>query len=145
MAKIAPSILAADFARLAEDCERACAGAENPMFHIDIMDGVFVPNISIGPDVLAALKRELPDVFYDVHLMIINPEKYVESFVRAGADSITFHIEADTDILGTLAAIKARGCKGGLSLRPGTAVEELYKYLDKIDFILVMRDRKSVV
>ncbi len=137
MVKVAPSILAADFARLAADCRRVLAPGHN-WLHFDVMDGVFVPNISVGLPVLACLKKALPQAVYDVHLMIVEPGAYVQDFARAGADTITFHLEANSPVQKTLAAIRALGCKAGLSLRPGTAAEEIFPLLDEADMVLVM-------
>ena len=108
------------------------------MLHFDVMDGVFVPNISFGLPVLKSLKKALPDAIYDVHLMIIEPQEYVEDFAKAGADIITIHLESNTLIGCTLEAIRAAGCKAGLSVRPGTPIEGVYPYLHLADLILVM-------
>ncbi len=137
MVKVAPSILAADFARLAADCRRVLAPGHN-WLHFDVMDGVFVPNISVGLPVLACLKKALPQAVYDVHLMIVEPGAYVQDFARAGADTITFHLEANSPVQKTLAAIRALGCKAGLSLRPGTPIEAVFPHLRQADMVLVM-------
>ena len=138
MVKISASILSADFACLADDCRRALdAGAD--WLHIDVMDGHFVPNISYGAPVLSCLHKALPQAYYDVHLMISDPAGYAADFARAGADSLTFHLEA---VLGqgeeTIRAIHDTGCKAGISIRPGTPVEEVYPYLALVDLVLVM-------
>lgn len=138
MTLVAPSILSADFARLAEDCCRVLPAGGGGMLHFDVMDGVFVPNLSIGVPVLASLKKALPDVLYDVHLMIVNPGRYVQPFAKAGADFITFHFEAEGEPEATACAIRAAGCKAGVSLRPKTPVEALFPLLDKVDMVLVM-------
>ena len=138
MAKIAPSILSADFANLERDIhdlERNNAD----WVHVDIMDGIFVPNISIGIPVVAAL-RKVTDLPLDVHLMIDRPIRYVEEFVKAGADYLTIHIEADQpqNTLEALDKIKALGCKAGIVLKPKTPVEAAIPYLEKCDMVLVM-------
>ncbi len=138
MARIAPSILAADFANL----ERDIHDIENnggDWVHVDVMDGQFVPNISIGIPVVQAL-RAVTRLPLDVHLMIDKPIRYVERFVQAGADWLTIHIEADTgkNNLAALKKIRALGCKAGISLKPGTPVEAAAPYLNDCDMILVM-------
>ncbi len=136
MVKIAPSILAADFSKLGEDVLKAVRGGAQYL-HIDVMDGAFVPNMSIGPCVIASL-RPVTDAVFDVHLMINAPERYVEDFAKAGADIITVHIEATQDLDACIDKIKALGVKAGVSVKPGTAVEDLLPYLDKLDMVLVM-------
>jgi len=136
MTKISPSVLAADFTRLGEelaDIERA--GAD--MVHLDVMDGVFVTNISFGLPVIEALRKKSNMVF-DVHLMIIDPEKYVERFVDAGADIVTFHHEATKDTASTLKMIRSKGAKAAVSVKPNTPVEEIYPYLELCDMVLIM-------
>ena len=138
MAKIAPSILAADFANLERDIhDLEKNGAD--WVHVDIMDGVFVPNISIGIPVVKAL-RPVTDLPLDVHLMIDRPIRYVEDFVKAGADWLTIHVEADQpqNILAALDKIRELGCKAALSLKPKTPAEVAIPYLEKCDMILVM-------
>lgn len=137
MALVAPSILAADFANLERDCRRVVT-ADNNWLHFDVMDGVFVPNLSIGVPVLQSLKKALPEAYYDVHLMIVDPQKYIGAFQKAGADGITVHYEADSPVEETLRAIRAAGCRAGLSLRPKTPVEALYPLLSLCDMVLVM-------
>lgn len=138
MIKVSASILAADFARLEQDCARVLdAGAD--MLHIDVMDGHFVPNITFGAPVLAGLHRALPKPLYDVHLMISEPARYAADFAAAGADFITFHCEAVPDAIPeTIAAIRKTGCRVGISLNPGTPLDVLTPYLDAVDLVLVM-------
>ena len=138
MAMISPSILSADFANLerdVHDIERN--GAD--MVHVDIMDGIFVPNISIGIPVVQAI-RPVTDLPLDVHLMIDRPIRYVEQFVKAGADYVTIHVEADQpqNTLEALDKIHALGCKAGIVLKPRTPAEAAIPYLEKCDMILVM-------
>ena len=138
MAKIAPSILAADFANLERDIhDLEKNGAD--FVHVDIMDGIFVPNISIGIPVVQAL-RPVTQMPLDVHLMIDRPIRYVEAFVKAGADFVTIHIEADQpqNTLEALDKIHALGCRAGIVLKPKTPAEAAIPYLEKCDMILVM-------
>lgn len=138
MAQIAPSILAADFANLQRDIEDIQANGGD-IVHVDVMDGVFVPNISIGIPVVQALRKVTP-LPLDVHLMITRPIRYIEDFAKAGADWITIHIEADTreNNIAALEQIRSLGCKAGISLKPGTPAEEAAAYLPYCDLILVM-------
>ena len=138
MALIAPSILSADFANLQAGVETiAESGAD--WVHVDVMDGLFVPNITIGIPVVAALRR-VTSLPLDVHLMIDRPIRYVEQFCKAGADYLTIHVEADTpeNTLAALEKIAALGVKPAISLKPGTPVEAVEPYLDKVAMILVM-------
>jgi len=137
MAIVSPSILSADFCHLGPQCQMVLdAGAE--MLHYDVMDGHFVPNISFGVPVLQSLHKGLPHAFYDAHLMISHPLQYAAAFAKAGATLINFHLECEDDIAETLAAIRAAGCKTGLTIKPGTPVQALAPWLDQLDLVLVM-------
>ena len=134
--KVAPSLLSCDFSKMGEEIVRIDkAGAD--LIHLDVMDGHFVPNLTIGPAVIKAL-RPLTKLPFDVHLMISDPLSYIDAFVDAGADYITFHAEADSDIDETIAKIRSRGIKPGIVLKPGTPAEAAFPYLDKVDMVLVM-------
>ena len=138
MAKIAPSILSADFANLERDIhDLEKNGAD--LVHVDIMDGIFVPNISIGIPVVQAI-RPVTKLPLDVHLMIDRPIRYIEQFVKAGADYLTIHIEADQpqNTLEALDKIRSLGCKAGIVLKPKTPAEAAIPYLEKCDMILIM-------
>ena len=136
MAKIAPSILAADFSALGNDVKDVCARGIDYL-HIDVMDGLFVPNISFGPDVMKSLNA-VATVPYDVHLMITEPIRYIDRFVTDNTEFITVHYEACEDLAATIRTIKEHGVKTGVSIKPGTGPEVLDEYLPDIDLILVM-------
>ncbi len=136
MLRIAPSILSADFLRLGDDIKAAeIAGAD--LLHIDIMDGHFVPNITIGPAIIEAINKitELP---LDVHLMIENPDNYIKNFIDAGADYLTVHYEAAIHLHRTIQYIKEKGIKAGVSLNPSTPVNSLEEVINDIDMVLIM-------
>lgn len=134
--KIAPSILAADYANFASELRRI-EKTSAEYVHIDIMDGQFVPNISFGADVVASMRKHSKLVF-DVHLMVVNPERYVEAYAQAGADIMTIHTEATIHIHGALQKIKTAGMKAGVVINPGTPVEALIPVLDLVDQVLIM-------
>jgi ribulose-phosphate 3-epimerase len=136
MIKIAPSILSADFGRLGNEVKRLEEfGAD--WIHVDVMDGVFVPNITIGPCVIKSI-RQFTKLPFDVHLMIVEPEKYVDVFSDAGSDIITIHLEATKDVRGTLGRIRKRGKRAGLSINPATPFSEVLPYIGDLDLLLIM-------
>lgn len=136
MMKIAPSILSADFSKLGEDIREVEAGGAD-YIHVDVMDGHFVPNITMGPPIVKAI-RPITGLPLDVHLMISEPAKYVDAFADAGADYITVHVEADPHIHRTIQSIKNRGVKAGVVLNPGTASELIKPLIADIDMVLLM-------
>lgn len=133
---LAPSLLAADFNILGQQIrETEESGAQ--YLHIDVMDGIFVPSISFGMPLIASIRGSSRQ-FFDVHLMIVNPERYIKEFVECGADGITFHLEAVGDAEKIIEEIHAAGVKVGISIKPGTPVEKVYPYLNKVEMVLVM-------
>lgn len=135
--EILPSLLAADFGRLADEILRAeSSGAE--ALHIDVMDAHFVPNLSFGPDVVALAAKVAPGFYRNVHLMMTRPDLYLEAFAEAGAQTIQIHVEADCDIHTELKRIRSMGLRNALALNPETPVSRLYPYLGEVDEVLVM-------
>ena len=134
--KLAPSILSADFSDL-RSALNICNDGGAHWIHVDVMDNQFVPNLTIGPPVVKSLRPQT-NKFIDVHMMVINPGKLVEPFARAGADNITFHVEATNEPVEVINLIKSCGCKAGISIKPSTALEEILPFLEKVDLVLVM-------
>lgn len=136
MIKVSPSVLACDLSRLSDEVKSIdSAGAD--MVHLDVMDGMFVTNISFGLPVIASLRKNT-NMFFDVHLMIDRPERYIERFIEAGADLVTFHYEACEDSHAAVKLIRSKGKKAGVSVKPGTPVQCVYPLLDDCDLILIM-------
>ena len=133
---LAPSLLAADFTKLGEQI-KATEQCGAQFLHIDVMDGIFVPSISFGMPLIESI-RPATKQFFDVHLMIVEPERYIKEFAECGADGITFHLEATKDPQKVIDLIHRAGLKAGISIKPGTALEEVYPYLAKVEMVLIM-------
>lgn len=134
--RVSASVLSADFCNLREEIKKVeDAGIE--MIHYDVMDGVFVPNISFGISILSNIKK-CTSLMLDVHLMITQPLKYIKAFASAGADIITFHVESESDVAQTINAIHKCGIKAGISVKPGTNIEEIIPYIDSVEMVLIM-------
>ena len=135
---IAPSLLAADVGNLSAEIRKAKERKCLDWLHFDVMDGVFVPNISFGVPILEGLKKQFRDVFFDVHLMITEPENHIKSFAKAGADLIVFHLEATRNVEQCINLVKFNNKKVGIAIKPSTKAEEVAPYLDMIDMVLCM-------
>lgn len=136
MTRVSPSILSADFSRLGEEVARVSASGAD-WIHLDVMDGMFVPNLTFGPPVIGAVRR-YSDLPFDTHLMIEDPVRYVDAFADAGCDSITVHLEADGDIAAALQRVRRRGLRAGISMNPETPFENVVQWLPVVDLLLVM-------
>ncbi|MAJ46045.1 MAG: ribulose-phosphate 3-epimerase [Planctomycetes bacterium TMED75] len=134
---VAPSILSADFGCLAEECRSVLEGGAD-LLHVDIMDGHFVPNLSMGPAVCSCVRKHFPDVPLDIHLMVEDPDSFIEPFAKAGADHLTVHVEVTKDPAATAQRIRALGCSPGLAINPETPLEQMLPHLEHFDLALVM-------
>ena len=134
--KLEPSILSANFSNLQSALDICSEGGAH-WIHVDVMDNQFVPNLTIGPPVVKSLRR-CTQKFIDVHMMVVEPEKLVEPFARAGADNITFHYEAASNSEEVIDLIRSSGCKVGISIKPNTSIDKIYHLLDKVDLVLIM-------
>ena len=133
---VSPSILAADFSKLGDELKKI-ENAGALYAHLDVMDGMFVPNMSFGAPVIASIRKSSPIVF-DVHLMIVEPQRYVDDFIKAGADIVTIDYESCEDPLSVIRYIKSKGVKAGLAIKPATSAETIYPFLTEVDMLLVM-------